>query len=71
MSTYLVAYVISEFKTIKKKSKKYNIEVEVAARPEAVENGDCDYALEQSAKIIDYFSDYFGINYPISKSSKK
>jgi aminopeptidase N len=71
MSTYLVAYVISEFKTIKKKSKKYNIEVEVAARLEAVENGDCDYALEQSTKIIDYFSDYFGINYPISKSSKK
>jgi aminopeptidase N len=69
MSTYLVAYVISDFKKIKKNSEKYNIEVEVAAKPESIENGDGNYALEQSANIIDFFTDYFEVNYPLSKSS--
>ena len=69
MSTYLVAYVISDFKKISKKSAKYQIEVEIAARPEAIDNNEGDYALEVTAKVLDYFTDYFGVAYPLRKSS--
>jgi aminopeptidase N len=69
MSTYLVAYVISDFKKIRKTSKKYGVEVEVAARPEAIDNKEGDYALDEAAEILDYFTDYFGVKYPLSKSS--
>jgi aminopeptidase N len=69
MSTYLVAYVISNFKSIKKTSAKHKIEIEVAARPKPIENGDGQYALDQAAQILDYFTDYFEVEYPLKKSS--
>jgi aminopeptidase N len=71
MSTYLVAYVISDFKSVKKVSDKHRIEVEVAARPEPIMNGDGNFALDHAAKIIDFFTDYFDVKYPLKKSSKK
>jgi len=69
MSTYLVAYVISNFKSIRNVTKKHAIQVEVAARPEPIEQGEGDYALEQAGIILDYFTDYFGVKYPLKKSS--
>ena len=69
MSTYLVAYVISNFKSIKMNSFEHNIEVEVAGRPEPIENGDGSYALDQAAQILDFFTDYFEVKYPLKKSS--
>ena len=69
MSTYLVAYVISNFKSIKRNSDKHGIEVEVAARPEPIINGDGMYALDQAAQILDFFTDYFEVKYPLKKSS--
>lgn len=69
MSTYLVAFVIAEFKTISKITDK-NIVVEVAARPEAIDRGEGDFGLEEAAKILDYYVDYFNVSYPLPKSSK-
>jgi aminopeptidase N len=46
MSTYLIAFVVSNFKTISTKSTKQNILVEVAARPNAIDAGEGDFALE-------------------------
>jgi len=69
MSTYLMAYVVSNFKKISTYSPKKNVTIEVAARPEAIENGDGDFALQEAAKIIDFFSDYFETDYPLKKSS--
>ena len=69
MSTYLVAFVISNFETIKKYSPKYNILIEVAARPDAIRDGELDFALNLSLKLIDFFSDYFNISYALKKSS--
>ena len=66
MSTYLVAYVISNFETIKDNSTK-NISVEVSARPEAIKSHSGDFALEETIKIIDFFSDYFNETYPLEK----
>lgn len=70
MSTYLVGFVVSNFEMIKKNSSKYGIEIEVLARPEAIEMGSGDYALNETSKIIDYFADYFNTSYPLKKSSK-
>lgn len=69
MSTYLVAFVISDFTLVSKMTPK-GIRVEVAARPEAIRNGDADYALGEAVKIIEYFADYYNVSYPLSKSSK-
>jgi aminopeptidase N len=44
--------------------------MEVAGRPEAIRNGEGDYALDEAAQIIDFFADYFNISYPLDKSSK-
>lgn len=63
MSTYLVAFVISDYLSIKKVSQK-GILVEVAARRDAILNKDGDFALEKASKIIDYFVDYFNVSYP-------
>ena len=70
MSTYLMAYVVSNFKKISTNSIAKNVIIEVAARPEAIDNGDGDFALQEAAKIIDFFSDYFETDYPLKKSSK-
>lgn len=69
MSTYLVAYVIAEFDVISTITGK-NVSVEVAARPEAINNGEGNFGLEEAAKIIDFFVDYFDVPYPLPKSSK-
>ena len=41
--------------------------VEVAARPEAINEG--EFALNEATEIIDYFADYFKTAYPLIKSS--
>ncbi len=69
MSTYLVAFVVSNFDMIQTKSPKHNVLIELAARPEAIAKGDGDFGLNEAAKIIDFFSDYFNVQYPMSKSS--
>ena len=70
MSTYLVAFSVSKFKMINTESPKYKVLVEVVARPEAIDNGEGQLALDDGAKVIDYFSDYFDISYPLKKSSE-
>ena len=68
MSTYLVAFVISDFEKIANMSKK-NIIVEVAGRGDAIKNGLGAYALAEAMEIIDFFADYFDVPYPLEKSS--
>ncbi len=70
MSTYLVAFVVSNFESLKKYSPKYNIEIEVSGRPEAIKDGDLNFSLELSTRVIDFYSDYYNISYPLKKSSR-
>jgi len=70
MSTYLVAFVVSNFKRIIKYSPKYNIEIQVVARPDAIKNNEGEYALHEAAEIIDYFVDYFNVSYSLNHSGK-
>ncbi len=69
MSTYLVAFVVSDFKKVNSTSSS-GVVVEVAGRPEKIENGDGDFALNEAMEIIDFFADYFDVPYPLAKSSK-
>jgi aminopeptidase N len=68
MSTYLVAFVISNFKSIKGQSAS-GVDVEVAGRPDAIDAGLGQYALEEAIQLIDYFANYFNVSYPMPKSS--
>ena len=68
MSTYLLAIVISNFKYIDGHSDK-GVLIEIAARPEAILNGEGEFALEVTKIDIDFFADYFEIEYPLYKSS--
>lgn len=60
MSTYLVAFVISDFK-----SKSDGVRFSTWAREAALEQ--VDYALETGPKALSFFEDYFGIPYPLPK----
>lgn len=70
MSTYLVAFVVSNFELIEKKSPKYGVDIGVAARQLAIRDGEGDFALDEAAKIIDFYSDYFNVSYPTPKSTQ-
>ncbi len=70
MSTYLIGFVISNFKTLVGHSPKHGYRTEVAARPEAINAGEANLALSESMKIIDFFTDYFNMSYPLEKLSK-
>lgn len=59
MSTYLLAFVISDFKNMTDGM------FSVWARPEALESA--RYALEVGPKILRFFEEYFDIKYPLPK----
>ncbi|XP_012268487.2 aminopeptidase N isoform X2 [Athalia rosae] len=61
MSTYLVAFVVSDFATMTSKDGK----VSVWARSEALDQS--LYSLEIAPKILKYFEDYFRIEFPLPK----
>jgi aminopeptidase N len=65
MSSYLVAFVVGK---IHKKSghTKRGIEVNIWASP-AQPARTLDFALESATKIIDFYEEYFGVNYPLAK----
>jgi len=70
MSTYLVAFVVSDFESIKKNSSKYNIQVEVYAKSESIKKGHGDFALDEACRILDFYTDYFNVKYPLVKSTQ-
>uniref|UniRef100_A0A671SHJ1 Aminopeptidase n=1 Tax=Sinocyclocheilus anshuiensis TaxID=1608454 RepID=A0A671SHJ1_9TELE len=67
MSTYLVAFVVSDFKYISAKDKKG---VRIWARKKAIEDGQGDYALKITQPILEFFEKYYNTSYPLSKSDQ-
>lgn len=69
MSTYLLAWAVGDFKYVEKyTTRKYNgspIPVRVYATAGQEEEG--HYAAEEAAKAVDFFSETFGIDYPLAK----
>jgi aminopeptidase N len=68
MSTYLVAFVVCDFAYKEKLSPEKNVTVQVYAKPQSILDG--AFGLEEAAKIIDFYSSYFQIQYPLDKTSK-
>ena len=66
MSTYLVAWVAGNLHK-KTALTKRGVEVSVWATP-AQKPASLDFALEIATKCIDFFEEYFGVDYPLPKS---
>ncbi|OUM59579.1 hypothetical protein PIROE2DRAFT_46932, partial [Piromyces sp. E2] len=71
MSTYLVAYVIGELDYVEQMS---NPTAPVEAKPIKVrvytlkgESYQCKYAADVASRVLEYFSEYFNIPYPLPK----
>ena len=62
MSTYLVAFIIGEFDFLETKSKEGTI-VRVFVTPG--KKAQAEFALDTATKMLSYYNDYFGIQYPM------
>uniref|UniRef100_A0A8C2K7K8 Aminopeptidase n=1 Tax=Cyprinus carpio TaxID=7962 RepID=A0A8C2K7K8_CYPCA len=67
MSTYLIAFVVSDFTYIDAKDKKG---VRIWARKKAIEDRQGDYALNITQPILEFFEKYYNTSYPLSKSDQ-
>uniref|UniRef100_A0A8C3AQD7 Aminopeptidase n=1 Tax=Cyclopterus lumpus TaxID=8103 RepID=A0A8C3AQD7_CYCLU len=67
MSTYLLAFVVSDFKFI---SMPPNADIRIWARRKAIEEGQGAYALEKTGSILAFFEDYYNSSYPLTKSDQ-
>lgn len=64
MSTYLVAFVVCDFKSVKNMTR-YKIPLSVFAPPTMINQA--DYALKTASVIFDFYQDFFGVYYPLPK----
>ncbi|XP_067083811.1 LOW QUALITY PROTEIN: endoplasmic reticulum aminopeptidase 2-like [Osmerus mordax] len=64
MSTYLVAFVICDFKSVSAVTSS-GVQVSVYASPEKVQ--ETHYALEAAVTLLDFYEKYFNIPYPLPK----
>ena len=69
MSTYLVAMVICDFDDFAEANTSSFpvINTRVYARPQAISAGKAAYSNSITPKMLKFFTDFFGINYPLSK----
>lgn len=64
MSTYLVAFVICDFKSVTATTSS-GVQVSIYAAPEKWNQ--TQYALEAAVKMLDFYDEYFNIKYPLPK----
>nr|XP_012773537.2 endoplasmic reticulum aminopeptidase 1 [Maylandia zebra] len=64
MSTYLVAYIVSDFKSVSKTTQ-HGVKISIYAVPEKIDQ--TAFALDAAVKLLDFYDDYFDIPYPLPK----
>lgn len=64
MSTYLVAFIVCDFTSVSGTSSS-GVKVSIYAAPDKWDQ--THYALETSLKLLDFYENYFDINYPLPK----
>ncbi|XP_076848307.1 alanyl (membrane) aminopeptidase-like b [Brachyhypopomus gauderio] len=67
MSTYLLAFTVTETDFESKSVKIQEPELKIWARPDAVAAGHTEYALEITEKIFKHYKDTFQLEYPLTK----
>ena len=68
MSTYLVAFVVCDYKSILNRTNK-DILVSVYAPDELLPQA--KFALSIATQMMDHYDEYFGVPYPLSKQGKE
>ncbi|XP_069909348.1 aminopeptidase N isoform X1 [Oryctolagus cuniculus] len=69
MSTYLLAYIVSEFTNIEAQSPN-NVQIRIWARPSAISEGHGQYALNVTGPILNFFANHYNTPYPLEKSDQ-
>ncbi|XP_034728016.1 endoplasmic reticulum aminopeptidase 1b [Etheostoma cragini] len=64
MSTYLVAYIVSDFLSVSKTTR-HGVQISVYAVPEKINQ--TAFALDAAVELLDFYEDYFDIPYPLPK----
>ncbi|XP_051924775.1 endoplasmic reticulum aminopeptidase 1b [Hippocampus zosterae] len=64
MSTYLVAFIVSDFHSVSKTTQ-HGVKISVYAVAEKINQ--TDFALDAAVKLLDFYDDYFNIPYPLPK----
>ncbi|XP_032119707.1 aminopeptidase N [Sapajus apella] len=69
MSTYLLAFIISEFTYVEKQASN-GVLIRIWARPSAIAAGHGDYALNVTGPILNFFASHYNTSYPLPKSDQ-
>ncbi|KAM6104836.1 LOW QUALITY PROTEIN: endoplasmic reticulum aminopeptidase 1-like [Pterocles gutturalis] len=64
LSTYLVAFIVSDFKSLSKITT-HGVKISVYTVPDKMNQA--GYALDVAVKLLDFYEDYFTIPYPLPK----
>nr|XP_015828708.2 endoplasmic reticulum aminopeptidase 1b [Nothobranchius furzeri]XP_054587650.1 endoplasmic reticulum aminopeptidase 1b [Nothobranchius furzeri]XP_054587651.1 endoplasmic reticulum aminopeptidase 1b [Nothobranchius furzeri] len=64
MSTYLVAYIVSDFLSVSRTTQ-HGVKISIYAVPERINQ--TAFALDAAVKLLDFYDDYFDIPYPLPK----
>uniref|UniRef100_A0A3P9M0M0 Aminopeptidase n=1 Tax=Oryzias latipes TaxID=8090 RepID=A0A3P9M0M0_ORYLA len=64
MSTYLVAYIVSDFQSVSRTTQ-HGVKISIYAVPEKINQ--TAFALDAAVKLLDFYDDYFDIPYPLPK----
>ncbi|KAK2867020.1 hypothetical protein Q8A67_025137 [Cirrhinus molitorella] len=68
MSTYLLAFIVSDFGFIEQNIGK--LQIRIFARQEAIKAGQGQYALNVTGPILKFFEKYYNVSYPPPKSDQ-
>ncbi|XP_041789145.1 aminopeptidase N-like [Chelmon rostratus] len=69
MSTYLLAFIVSDFVSIQS-TQNSNLLVRIWARRKAIADRQGDYALNVTGPILHFYEHYYNATYPLSKSDQ-
>lgn len=64
MSTYLVAFIVSDFLSVSRTTE-HGVNISIHAVPEKIDQ--TAFALDAAVKLLDFYEDYFDIPYPLPK----
>ncbi|KAK7892008.1 hypothetical protein WMY93_023971 [Mugilogobius chulae] len=68
MSTYLLAFIVSDYNYVSNTID--NVLIRIFARRSAIAAGQGDYALNITGPILKFFEDYYNSSYPLPKSDQ-